>query len=419
MILKNCRFVITQDSSRKILENVDLHIEDGKIKSISKPGKKKPGDYIDCSDKIILPGLTNAHTHIAMTLFRGFEDGLELNDWLGKINPIEEKLTPKLISLSAELGIMEMLSKGVASFVDMCYPFKETYLVSGKYGIRSVLGPGFSDKSFKEAITFAKSLLKLKSAFFRPSLSHQSIYTCSEKTLLMARDFARKHNIKLNIHAAETRKEVLECYKKNRMFVIEYLDSLGLLDNSILAHCGWITKGEARIIAEKSAVVVHNPVSNMKLATGAFFPYTELSLQNVPIALGTDSAASNNSLGMFDEMKAMCLLNKNNSWDASLAKAQDALDSATIHGASATGFANGSIELGKEADLAAISAKSLELMPLRKDSLLGNLVYSFNSYVDFTMIAGKIVFDKAMLPEWLKRADKISRELNQFIEKNR
>ncbi len=419
MILKNCRFVITQDASRKILENVDIHIEGGKIKKISKASKKKPKKTIDCSDKIVFPAFTNAHTHTAMTLFRGFEDSLPLNIWLEKVSPLEERLTPKLISISSELGIMEMLSRGVASFVDMCFSSKETLLVAEKYGIRCMLGPGFSGESFEKALESAESLLKLKSLMFEPCISPHSVHTCSEKTLVKSRDFARKHRVKLNIHAAETRREVFECYKKNRMFVIEYLDSLGLLDNSILAHCGWITKGEARTISERNAVIVHCPVSNMKLATGAFFPYAELASQKVPIALGTDSAASNNSLSMFDEMKAMCLLNKNNYWDASLAGAQDALDSATIHGAKATGFANGSIEPGKQADLAAVSINCLELMPLRKESLVSSLAYSFNSRVEFTVVAGKLVFEKTMLPDWHQRAGKISRELSRFIEKNR
>lgn len=417
MILKNCKYIVTQNKNREILENFDILIKGNKIERIDKDITLENEETFDCSDKIIFPGLTNAHTHIAMTIFRGFYDDHELFDWLSKINPLENKLTYDLVSVGAKIAIMEMLSKGIVAFIDTYYFPEATLEVSQKYGIRLVSGRVLVD-DLKTRMAENDVLIKKQNELYKVVADPYAIYANSTENLKLIREYAKKRNLRINMHAAETRQEVFECYKKNGKYVIEYLDSLGLLDNAILAHCGWVTKNEILILSKRNATVVHNPISNMKLATGAFFPYSAYKSLNVSIALGKDGAASNNSLNLFDEMKVMALLNKNNHWDASIINAHEVLDSATLNGAKATGFDNGSIEEGKLADLFAISETSLEMQPLTKENLVSNLVYSYNSPVEFTMINGKIVYKREFLEEWTQKAKVLSQRIKQFFEKN-
>ncbi len=417
MILKNCKYIITQSKDREILEGYDILIKDKRIHQIGKDLNIADEEVIDCSDKIILPGLTNAHSHVAMTIFRGFYDDHELFDWLGEIKPLEEKLTSDLVAAGAEIGVMEMLSKGIVAFIDTYYFPESTLEVTQRYGIRLLSGRALT-KDLKTRMEENDLLIKKQNELYKVVADPYAIYVHTTEDFKLIRDYAKKRNLRINMHAAETRQEVFNCYKENKMYVIEYLDSLGLLDNAILAHCGWITKGEISILKKRNAVVVHNPVSNMKLATGAFFPYPEYKALDVPIALGTDGAASNNSLNLFDEMKVMALLNKNNHWDASVINAQDVLDYSTIMGAKATGFDNGSIEEGKLADIFAISAETFELQPLTKENLVSNIVYSFNSPVEFTIINGRIVFKKEFLDEWQQKALTLSNKIKAFFKKN-
>lgn len=414
MILKNCKYIITQDKERSVLKDLDILIEGKEIKRIGKV-LNQSDEIIDCSDKIIIPGFTNAHAHAGMTIFRGLYDDDELFDWLRKINKLEEKLSYDLVYSGAKLSIMEMLSKGIVAFIDTYFFPEATILASHEYGIRLVSGRVLEGSNLKNRMEENDALIKKQDELFKVVADPYAIYANSEENLREIMDYAKKRNLRINMHAAETRHEVFDCYQKNKKYVIEYLDSIGFLQDSILAHCGWITSNEINILKERNATVVHNPVSNMKLASHAFFPFSNYKEKEVCIALGTDSAASNNSLNLFDEMKTMALLNKNNHWDASLVKAQDALDSATLNGAKATGFNNGSIEEGKLADLFAINAKEIELQPLNDKNIISNLVYSFNSPVEFTIINGNIVFRKEMLKQWQEEADKISQKINLKI----
>ncbi len=421
MILKNCKYIITQNKDRKILDDFDILIKGNRIKKISKATLKEDfsenEEVIDCSEKIILPGLTNAHSHVAMTIFRGFYDDHELFDWLGKINPIEDKLTFEMVSVGAEVGIMEMLSRGIVAFIDTYYFPQATLEVSQNYGIRLVSGRVLV-ADLKKRMEENDALIKKQNGLYKVIADAYAIYANSIDNFKLIRDYAKKRNLRINIHAAETRQEVFNCYKENGKYVIEYLDSLNLLNNAVLAHCGWVTKSEISILKNRNAVIVHNPASNMKLATGAFFPYSVCKSLDVPIALGTDGAASNNSLNLFDEMKLMALLNKNNHWDASVINAQEVLDSSTINGANATGFDNGSIEEGKLADLIAIDANTIELQPLTKENLVSNLVYAYNSPVDFTIIDGRVVFKKEFLEEWKWKTKRLSQKIRRFFKKN-
>ncbi len=360
-----------------------------------------------------MPGLINAHTHAAMIALRGYSDDKRLFDWLKKVNSIEDKMTERMVYLSSKLAIMEMLMTGTVGFIDQYFYEEETAKAVEEFKIYAMLGTPFVDQTINDRIERFKRFVSTKKQYIIPIINPHSIYTCSKETLKTVKKLSDEYSVRVNIHAAETRLEVMECYKKNKMYVIEYLNSLGLLKNSILAHCGWITKNEIPLIKENNVTVVNNPISNMKLATGAFFPYRELKQNGINIALGTDGAASNNSLNMFNEMKVMSLLHKHSYWDSEVINAKEAFDAATINGYKAMGL-NFTIKVNNPATFVAIPTTNISLMPLRKDNLISNIVYSFSGNVSLNIIDGVTVFDNSYLKEWLKKAKFIEKEINNL-----
>ncbi|MEW5902482.1 MAG: amidohydrolase, partial [Acidobacteriota bacterium] len=229
------------------------------------------------------------------------------------------------------------------------------------------------------------------------SLGPHSIYTCSKDLLEKSLALSKKKNLRIQLHLAETRKELNDSKKQFGKRPADYADSLGLLtQNSLLAHCGWLSMSEIRAVAKKGAHVSHNPESNLKLASG-IAPVSEMAGEGVSVSLGTDGAASNNSLSLFGSMKTCALIHKANRWDPTAVNAQQTLDMATINGARALGFDSGSLEEGKLADIVTLDLNSPSLNP--QHSLVSNLVYSESgSSVRDVIIDGKIVMrDRKML----------------------
>ncbi len=441
--IKNVRFLITSEDV--IYENVDLIFDERIVAIIDNHSKNKQDmqlkknhnaekqfnivnsqnnfhefevvEEIDGSNLIIMPGFVNAHTHIAMIILRGYEDDKTLHEWLNKIWKIEDQLKPEHVYLGSKLGIMEMLMTGTLAFVDQYFFEKETAKAVNEFGIYAALGTPFvSDNKMDERLKRFYDFLDFVRPYDKimPILNPHSIYTCDEKCFDVVKKLKEKLNLKVHIHAAETRKEVMDCFKQHKMFVIEYLDSLGLLKNSILAHCGWIKKDEIRLIKENNACVVHNASSNMKLATGAFFPLRELLNADVLICLGTDGAASNNSYNMFQEIKIASLLNKNNYWDARVIDAKTILKLAwggwRIFGK------DYKIKEGNHANFIAINIDDVSLMPLRKDNLLSNLVYSFDGSVSYAFVKGKEILNPKLRNEFIMKAKEIEKRINELFE---
>jgi 5-methylthioadenosine/S-adenosylhomocysteine deaminase len=216
--------------------------------------------------------------------------------------------------------------------------------------------------------------------------------------LQWAKDFAEKNNSILHIHVAETRREQADSHKQHGLRVVEYLEKIGALSKNMLAaHCVWLTKNEIKLLADAQVKVAHCPVSNMKLASGGVAPLPEMFEAGIPVGLGTDGAASNNSLDMFETMKVCALLHKASRWDPTILAAQKVLDLATIEGATALGADReiGSIEVGKKADIILLDAKSPNLTPIHgKETIVSNLVYSTSSgNVDTTIVDGRILME--------------------------
>ncbi len=425
ILIKNSTILTQNDSRRQI--HGDIYIDDHVIVECSEKPLSLEADFkIDGTNRLVLPGLINTHTHIPMTLFRGYGDDMVLGDWLAqRIWPVEAKLDKKAVEAGTELGLLEMISSGTTSYLDM-YFFEEAIAkVTEKVGMRGFLGFALID--FDTPEYDAGELIPQCEQFVRrwknnplisPVIAPHSTYSCKPETLQDALDVATRHHVPLHTHCSETRDEVYDVEKKYGVRPVEQLKKHGLLQKgTILAHCGWITKNEILDMKTAGVSVSHCPVSNMKIATGGFAPIPELLDAHVPVGLGTDGAASNNTLDMFETMKFCALVHKNHRWDPTVLPAQTVVDLATLGGAACLGMGHalGSVEEGKTADLIMIDLKKPHLTPLHDP--VSHLVYAVRSTdVCTTIVNGKpLMLEKEFLTidvdKALELAEKISSEL--------
>ncbi|HWR28118.1 MAG TPA: amidohydrolase [Candidatus Thermoplasmatota archaeon] len=425
ILIKNSTILTQNDSRRQI--HGDIYIDDHVIVECSEKPISLEADFkIDGTHKLVLPGLINTHTHIPMTLFRGYGDDMVLGDWLAqRIWPVEAKLDKKAVEAGTELGLLEMISSGTTSYLDM-YFFEETIAkVTERVGMRGFLGFALID--FDTPEYDAGELIPQCEQFVRrwknnplisPVIAPHSTYSCKPETLQKALDIATRHHVPLHTHCSETRDEVYDIEKKYGVRPVEQLKKHGLLQkDTILAHCGWITKNEILDMKTAGVSVSHCPVSNMKIATGGFAPVPELLDAHVPVGLGTDGAASNNTLDMFETMKFCALVHKNHRWDPTVLPAQTVVDLATLGGAACLGMrhALGSVEEGKTADLIMIDLKKPHLTPLHDP--VSHLVYAVRGTdVCTTIVNGTpLMLEKEFLTidveKTLGLAEKIASEL--------
>ncbi len=390
-------WIVTQNEKREIKRG-NIYIEDNIISEIGNIHNE--ADYIiDAKNKIVMPGLINTHNHVAMTDMRGIADDVSLDKFLEIMWKEESKRCRENIRRGAKLGIEEMLRTGTTTFVDMYSDEDITAEVVKEYGIRGYLGWAVVN----EDITTQKgNPLNNAEKFIRefrndplvtPLIAPHGVYTCSEEVLLKSKEIAEKYNTLLTMHISETRREVYEHRKKYGMRPVEYLDKIGFLNSRLIGvHLVWLTLNEIKILSKNNVKVSHNPTSNMKLGNGGSMPLVEMLQNNITITLGTDSAVSNNNLDMFEEMKVAAILHKNERWNPAVTNAQMLLDFATVNSAKALGLNGGSIEEGKLADLIILDADEPNARPLRKDTVVSNIVYSINGLnVDTNIVDGKIV----------------------------
>jgi 5-methylthioadenosine/S-adenosylhomocysteine deaminase len=405
LLIKNADWVATQNGNREVLRGASILVRDGIIREVEQASTASAEVEVNARDKIALPGLINAHTHLSMTLFRGFADDMLLQDWLQKkIWPLEAKHTGESCYVGALLGSAEMIMSGTTTFVDMYFHMEDVAKAVAEAGLRGFLSYGVIDL-FDQAKARAEQdktreffdyVHSLGNPRIRFALGPHAAYTCSAETLLWAREFAEKNDAILHIHVAETRREQADFQKGHGMRVVEYLNKIGALSRKMLAaHCAWLTKSEVTLLGKAGACVAHCPVSNMKLATGGVAPLPEMFDAGIAVGLGTDGAASNNTLDMFETMKVCALLHKAHRWDPTILNAQKVLDLATIDGARALGVENeiGSIEVGKRADIILLNAKAPNMVPIQgKDTIISDLVYSASSAnVDTTIVDGNVL----------------------------
>jgi 5-methylthioadenosine/S-adenosylhomocysteine deaminase len=418
--------ILTQNDKREQRRG-NLYIEDQKIVQISDKPLSVEADYIiNGKNKLVMPGLINTHTHIPMTLLRGYGDDMLLKDWLEKrIWPIEVRLDSKSVEAGTNLGLLEMIASGTTTFLDM-YFFEDTIAkATKKAGVRGFLGfPvidfGTPECSYNELFPKCEQFIRTwkDDDLITPVIAPHGTYTCGPESLHKSKELSEKYDLLLHIHCSETREEVYDTQKQYGVRPVEQLKKYGLLfEKMVLAHCGWITKNEVLDIKNGGAKVSHNPVSNMKIGTGGYTPIPELLEANVPIGLGTDGAASNNVLDMFDTMKFCALVHKQHRWDPSILPAQTVVDFATIGGATCLGIEEeiGSIEEEKKADLILLDLHKPHFTP--HHNLVSHIVYAARgSDVCTTIVNGKpLMLDHTFLTldykKTLEIAEKYAKEL--------
>ncbi len=298
---------------------------------------------MDGTKKLLTRSFQNWHTHLPMLLNRGMGEGLTLMKWLEEsIFPTEYNLTRELVEIGTKAATTELIRSGTTFACDM-YQFPESIgPVLDEAGIRGIVcgpttdWPPIDNPEENESGGALKILTRLLEegslgdGRVEYGIATHAVYTCSEEILKRASDLSTKYNARLHIHTNETRTEVAECHKKTGMYPIEYLDSIDYFtEGTVCAHCGWVTKNEMRILAKHGAHAVHCPVSNMKLATGGTMSYPAMIEQGVDVRLGTDGAASNNSLDMRQETKFASLIQKHDHWDATILNPIDSWKLAT------------------------------------------------------------------------------------------
>lgn len=408
-ILIKDTWVVTQDSAKKQFKGY-IYIEDELIQEVKQKPITVEADYkIDGAKKVVIPGLINTHTHVPMILLRGYGDDMVLEEWLkNRIWPVEAKLDKRSISAGTDLGLLEMILSGTTCFADM-YFFEDTIAErTVKAGLRGFLGfslldfgtPEFKpEELFLECEKFIEKW-KDKNSLVTPVVAPHSSYTCSPGTLERCAELSEKYKVLIHTHCSETQHEISDVQRRYGVRPLEQFKKTGILNQrAILAHCGWITKGEVKEIARAGASVSHNPVSNMKLATGGFTPIPELIEENTIIGLGTDGAASNNTLDMFETMKFAALIHKHHRWDPCVTPAQTVLDFATIGGAKALHMSDklGCIEEGKLADLIILDFNKPHLTPCY--DVVSHIVYAAKaSDVYAAIVNGKpLMVDRKVL----------------------
>lgn len=380
-------------------EKTHIYIEGNRISEI---GKKVRADVeIDGRGLAAFPGLVNTHTHLAMTLLRGYGDDMPLMNWLqNRIWPAEAKLTAKDVYLGSKLGLLEMIKGGTTTFVDMYFHTKEVAKAAKAMGLRGFISEGFIDlndkekreKSIKETEKSVRDMKNLHCSRIYPSIGPHAIYTVSSEAFQWCAEYARENEFLFQYHLSETKGEVEDCKKAHGVSPAKYLKKLGALQpRSVAAHGVWLNKAELGLLAKNGVSVSNNPCSNQKLGVGKIFPYQDTLDKGVNLTIGTDGTASNNNLDMLESMKFAALQAKLMG-TPSLMDAYTTYECATKNGANALGLDAGEIKEGKLADIILLDLKSPEMAP--QHDVVSNLVYSASrANVHTTICDGKVLMD--------------------------
>ena len=380
ILYKNINYLDLENE--KIIEGADIFIEGNLIKTIGNNLQIKASEVIDGNFLLMTPGFVNGHTHLGMSYFRNYADDLKLMDWLeNEIWPIENKLTADDIYWSSLLSICENIKSGVTNFCDMYYEMDRVCDATIISGIRGTLTRGLTDNDGKGKEKL-KSVRELYNNYHNKANGRikvvpapHAIYTCSENFLREISDLSKDLDGIINIHLSETKGEVENSLKEHGMTPISYVNSLGLLDNHVIAaHCVHITDEEISLIKDKKFYPIYNPTSNLKLASG-FTPVEKLLKNNIIMGIGTDGDSSNNSQNLLQDMHIGAIVNKAREMDEQAVKAIEILKMATINGQRALGISKaGLIKEDYLADLTIFNLKSSNFTP--KNNLINALVYS-------------------------------------------
>ena len=401
ILLKNILAVLPEGNT-DVIKETNIYIEGSRIVAIgTQPEGFQADKVIDGKDRLAIPGLINCHTHSYMSFMRNVADDLSFMDWLfGTIDPIEQQMTDEDTYWGACLAIIEMMKSGTTCFNDMQMNIHQTTRAVKESGMRAVISRGLVGSGNDEA-----GQMRLAQAYeeidaFRDCdrlsfmLGPHAPYTCDDGFMRIVSEEAKKNNMRIHVHLSESESEISQIQEKYGCTPIEMADKNGLFDvPAIAAHCVQITESDIEILKKKRVSVVTNPASNMKLGNG-FAPVPALLEAGVNVCLGTDGAASNNSLNMFHEMSLLALIHKGVRRTPQCISAKENFRIATINGAKALGLEKetGSLEAGKKADIAILNLNTPSLTP--RNNLLAGLSYSANgSEVETVIIDGKITME--------------------------
>lgn len=362
-------------------------------------GPSEPPRVIDGAGLHLLPALRNGHTHVAMSLFRGWGDDMPLMAWLEtRIWPAEARLTAEHVRAGARLSIVELIRSGTVFFNDMYWHVDAIAEAAREMGVGAHLGSAIFDQG-DEAVgarwrASVEADLERRGEFgdgIEVTIAPHAIYTVSERNLRWAAERARSAGVRLHIHLSETAGEVESCLRDNDCRPAEWLDRVGLLGPDVtVAHGNHLDRAELDLLAERGATLVHNPCANLKLATGAILDYPAAVAAGVRVVLGTDGVASNNSHDLFDELKFASLLQKHRAKDATVLPAREAWTLVTEAPARGFGLGSGRVEVGEPADLILVDLRSPSTRP--DHDRYSNLVYAANgSCVSTTIRSGRVL----------------------------
>ena len=424
--------VVTMDAAGRVLPRGAIAITGRDITAVD-PAEAIAARYtaketLDAGGQIVLPGLINTHTHAPMVLYRGLADDLALMEWLQKyIFPAEAKtVSPEFVRAGTRLAALEMIQSGTTTYADMYYFEEEIARVTKAAGLRGVLGQTIIQFPVADARTPVDELARTE-VFLKefandelivPALAPHAMYTLDRATLKSIRGMADRYKAPVIIHLAETADESKTSMTRHKMSPTRYLESIGFWGpRTLAAHAVWLTAADIQILAAHNVGVSHNPESNMKLSSGTA-KVPALQRAGVRVGLGTDGAASNNDLDMFEAMRQAAFLHKLTTGDPRTLPAKTALAMATIDGARALGMEAqiGSIEQGKRADVILVSTSGARQTPMYDP--LSYLVYvARGDDVTATIVNGKVLMrDRRMLT--LNEAE-VLKEANAFAQKVR
>ncbi len=432
--------VVTMDASRQVFDPGMVAVRGDAIVAVGWESKLREAyqgrEEWDCTGKVVLPGLVNAHTHLPMSLLRGLADDLRLDVWLhGYILPMESRfVNPEFCRLGTLLSCAELIRSGVTCFADMYYFEDEVAWAAVQAGMRGICGETIMKLPTPDATSYDESLAYCQE-FITNWKGHELIvavpaphspYMCTAEILQEAAQMAHKHEVPLQIHIAETALEVEESVEEKDMTPVRWLENVGLLEAEVIAaHCVHVNNEDMHILARHGVGVAHNPTSNLKLASG-FAPVVQMQEHGVAVGIGTDGSASNNDLDMWCEMHIAALLPKVLNNDPTALPAARALAMATIEGARALHLDHliGSLEVGKRADLIVVDTSGVHAMPhfeTTGQNVYSRLVYSAKSSdVCHVMVNGQVLMrDRQLLTvdeeAALLEARELSRKVNRFF----
>jgi len=427
IVIKNGT-ILTMDLKNPVINNGIVGINGELISFLSEDEGNcfETKKLIDARNGIILPGLINGHTHAAMTLFRGLADDIPLMEWLSNyIFPAESRINPDFVYSGTLLACAEMILSGTTTFCDMYLFEEETALACKDAGMRSIIGEVLYDfdspnyGSVEKGLIYTESLIKKwhNDPIISIAVEPHSLFTCSPDLLMAANELSLKHRVPLILHLAETVDETKQVEIKYGNSPVQHLNSLGILGPHIIAcHCVHINADEIELLNKYDVKVIHNPESNMKLASG-IAPVYEMLSSGITVGIGTDGCASNNDLDLFSEMDTAAKLHKIKNMDTTVMNAYAVLEMATIGGAKALGIEKiaGSIEIGKRADIIVIDIHKPHLTPMFNP--YSHLVYSAKgSDVLHSIINGRLVMSERNLltmdvKKVMEKANKISKNI--------